>query len=581
MPSSQPPLKILIVEDSASDRLLLERIVLDQGYQTVTAEDGREAIRQFKHEKPAMVLMDALMPDIDGMEAAREIKKIAGENFVPILFLTSLTDDEALVACLEAGGDDFLSKPYRPVVIAAKIQVFRRMLQLQRALKKQRDEIAKSNEHFMQEQLVAKKVYDNVAHMGCLDQINIKHMLSPMSVFNGDVLLAARKPSGGLVMFLGDFTGHGLPAAIGAMPLAEIFYSMVAKGFGTESILHEINLKLKGILPVGFFCCAAMVDISYAKRRAKIWNGGLPDLMMRRADGIVERIASDHLPLGILAAEKFDSSTTILDMRMDDRLYIWSDGIVELRNARGEQYGLDRLHEWLHHDDAEKIFEYMLEGAKKFAGYGNYEDDLTLAEIKMVEDIWSIQDQDQDTFSTTALRGARDWSFTYEMFDDTIREFNPIPLMLHVSMEVPELKAYSQDLYTLFAELISNAIDHGLLGLDSRLKANATGFKRYYELREEGLRALQGQCVRINVRHHPVSGGGTLIIRVEDSGEGFDYSKLDLSFPEASKFSGRGLPLVRSLCESLEFKEKGNVVQAEYRWISELEKGKILAKAVI
>ena len=270
--SSQKPIKILIAEDSEPDRMLLERIVREQGYQTCCAANGREAIKKFRNEMPAMVLMDALMPEMDGKDAAREIKTLAGDVLVPILFLTSLTDDEALVSCLEAGGDDFLSKPYRPVVIAAKIRVFHRMLTMQRTLKSQRDDIAKSNERFLQEQLVAKKVYDNVAHMGCLDQHNIKHVLSPMSVFNGDVLLSARKPSGGLILFLGDFTGHGLPAAIGAMPLSEIFYSMVAKGFGTESILHEINLKLKSILPVGFFCCAAMVDISYAKKRAKVWN---------------------------------------------------------------------------------------------------------------------------------------------------------------------------------------------------------------------------------------------------------------------------------------------------------------------
>ncbi|MDX1453409.1 MAG: fused response regulator/phosphatase [Oleiphilaceae bacterium] len=563
-----PKLKILIVEDSAPDRMLLDRIVRDQGFQTIAAENGRQAIDLYRSEKPSIVLMDALMPEMDGKEATRQIKQIAGDTFVPILFLTSLTDDEALVSCLEAGGDDFLSKPYRPVVIAAKIQVFERMLQLHRTLKQQRDEIAKSNEHFLQEQLIAKKVYDNVAHMGCLDQHNIKHVLSPMSVFNGDVLLSARKPSGGLVVFLGDFTGHGLPAAIGAMPLAEIFYSMVAKGFGCESILHEINLKLKSILPVGFFCCAAMIDMSYSKRRVRIWNGGLPDLLLRRAgeDGEITHIVSEHLPLGILAAEKFDAKVKSYDMQIDDRLYVWSDGIVELRNTRGEAFGLERLQHCVESVDAGDIFEQILAKARGFVGEGNHEDDLTLAEITMIEDKWSTQDQ--ESLAPSTMTGARDWQFSYEMFGDTIRDFNPIPLMLHVSMEVPELKGFNQDLYTLYAELISNAIDHGLLKLDSSLKSDAEGFKEYYAIREQRLQDLDDEYVRIVVRHYPDASGGRLMIRVEDSGEGFDVDSVNLQFPDSQHYAGRGLPLVRSLCESLEFKGPGNIVEAHYRWKS-------------
>src|SRR5690606_40932182 len=85
---------------------------------------------------------------------------------------------------------------------------------------------ARHNEHLLREQHVAKAVFDKVAHSGCLDAPNIRYMQSPYALFNGDLLLAAYKPSGGMHVMLGDFTGHGLPAAIGAMPLAELFYGM-------------------------------------------------------------------------------------------------------------------------------------------------------------------------------------------------------------------------------------------------------------------------------------------------------------------------------------------------------------------
>ena len=234
-------LAILIAEDNAADRMLLSTIVSRQGHRVLTASNGLEAVALFEQERPHLVLMDALMPVMDGFEAARRIKEQAGEALVPIIFLTSLTEGEALVRCLGAGGDDFLAKPYNRVILEAKIGAMDRLRRLHDTVLQQRDLIARHNEHLLREQRVAKAVFDKVAHSGCLDAPNIRYMQSPYALFNGDLLLAAYKPSGGMHVMLGDFTGHGLPAAIGAMPLAEVFYGMTAKGHALAEILREIN----------------------------------------------------------------------------------------------------------------------------------------------------------------------------------------------------------------------------------------------------------------------------------------------------------------------------------------------------
>src|SRR5690625_6325760 len=104
----------------------------------------------------------------------------------------------------------------------------------------------------MQEQTVAKQVFDNIAHSGCLDANNVKYYLSSLAIFNGDIMLAAMRPSGSMMVLLGDFTGHGLPAAVGAMPLAATFYGMVPKGFAMTDILrseeHTSELQSRGHL---------------------------------------------------------------------------------------------------------------------------------------------------------------------------------------------------------------------------------------------------------------------------------------------------------------------------------------------
>ena len=337
-------IKVLIADDNDIDRMVLSRVIRNQGNTVLEAKNGAEAVSVYLEHKPDIILMDVLMPGINGKEATLKIKEIAGEDFVPVIFLTSLTDAQSLADCLECGGDDFLSKPYNHIILQAKINSFYRMCDMHRTVRNQRDTIAKSNEHMLQEQHVAKAVFDNVAHAGCLSAPNIRYMLSPLAVFNGDVVLAARKPDGGMHVLLGDFTGHGLPAAIGAMPLAEIFYGMTAKGFGLADVMREMNLKLKGILPIGFFCCAAGVDLAVDRQSVSVWMGGVPDCYLLRADGkTVETFSSTHLPLGVLSNEKFSDSMTRLPMSDGDRLFLWSDGIIEARNPAGELFGQKAL----------------------------------------------------------------------------------------------------------------------------------------------------------------------------------------------------------------------------------------------
>lgn len=268
------PLTVLIAEDSTADRLLLSSIVQRQGHNVLLAANGAEALALFALQRPQLVLMDGLMPVMDGFEAARQIKALAGEVLVPIIFLTSLNQADALARSLEAGGDDVLSKPYNPLLLAAKITVMDRMRRLQETVLQQRDMIARHNDYLLNEQRVAKAVFDRVAHAGCLSAPNIRYLQSLYALFNGDLLLAAYTPTGDTHLLLADFTGHGLPAAIGAMPLAEVFYSMTAKGYGLGEMLREMNAKLKRILPVDMFCCATVLCVSAQRRSGAVLKSG-------------------------------------------------------------------------------------------------------------------------------------------------------------------------------------------------------------------------------------------------------------------------------------------------------------------
>jgi len=564
--AEQGVLKVLIADDTDSDRLILESIVKREGHSVVCARDGLEAVELFKSSAPDIVLLDALMPRLDGLGAAKQIKELAGDELVPVIFLTSLTDTDSLVKCLEAGGDDFLSKPYNRFIIQAKIKAFKRMREMHVTLHRQRDEIVLHNEHLLQEQTVAKQVFDNIAHSGCLDAANVKYLLSPLAVFNGDVLVAGIRPSGSMMVLLGDFTGHGLPAAIGAMPLATSFYGMVQKGFSLVDVLREINQKLKSILPIGVFCCACIVDMDFVKRRIKVWNGGLPDCYLyREKTGEIETVRSTHLPLGVSDDKDFRDDCVYLEMDLGDRFFMWSDGIVESRNHEGDMYGEQRLQRVFERNDASaQLFDEIIEDVHSYSGEACRDDDLSLLELKMVEPHQVLASA--DALSGHVSTGLMEWVLDFKIKPSTFRLFDPLPLLLNILVEVPGLRRHSGSLYTILAELYSNALEHGVLGLSSEWKETPEGFARYYAERNKRLGELEDGFVSFHLSHNTMDDGGSLLIRVGDSGEGFSHADKLNNEHKTDGYCGRGIPLIRTLCESLRYIDSGSQVEAIFSW---------------
>ncbi|MEX1033581.1 MAG: fused response regulator/phosphatase [Cellvibrionaceae bacterium] len=567
-----PALKILIADDTQADRMILESIVKQEGHTVVIADDGLDAVQKFSQEQPDIVLLDALMPNLDGFGAARQIRALAGENLVPIIFLTSLTDTESLVQCLDAGGDDFLQKPYNRVILQAKIKAFNRMREMHATMLVQRDQIVKHNNQLIQEQTIAKQVFDKVAHSGCLDASNVKHYVSPRAVFNGDVLVAALRPSGNMMVLLGDFTGHGLPAAIGGMPLASTFYGMVHKGFALTDILGEINAKLKTILPTGVFCCATFLEFNFRERTMTAWNGGLPDsFIYRQKSKTVEAITSRHLPLGVVPNSQLKVDCQHFELAVGDRCYLWSDGIHEARNKSGDMFGEKGLRAVFHQQPPpEQIFDEIMHAVTNFIGDGEVDDDLSLVEISMAAPD-QVESQTMPRFPSPTP-GLMEWSLDFEVKPSTFRYFDPLPLLLSVITEVPGLRSHSGSLYTILAELYSNALEHGVLNLDSALKQSSEGFAEYYNLRAQRLRNARRGYIRFHLSHDSREEGGRLLIRVVDSGDGFNHQLWIEDQRQGRGYSGRGIPLIRNMCESLHYRGKGNEVEVVYRWANELLK---------
>jgi len=137
---------------------------------------------------------------------------------------------------------------------------------------------------------------------------------------------------------------------------------------------------------------------------------------------------------------------------------------------------------------------------------------------------------------------------------------------MQVLLETQRLHQHKQRIYMVLAELFLNALEHGLLKLDSSLKEGAGGFGEYYQEKERRLAHLNVGVIKVSFRHAVNGSGGRLAIQIEDSGPGFDFQQRLKQVDENPGIHGRGIMMIRSVCESLVYSGAGNIAEAVYPW---------------
>ena len=388
-------MKILIVDDSATIRNILKALLEESGHIIEQATSGNEAVDFFSSKKIDLILMDVEMEGMDGYHTAKKIREIEKtdnskviEDWIPIVFLSSHSDEQSLSDGIEAGGDDYLFKPFSKVVLNAKLKAMERIHSMRKAIIEQKQLVEKMNQDLLEEQIVAKMIYDNIVQYGTIKQQDfIKTYVASKSTFNGDLALVAPSSSGNYYIIMGDFTGHGLSAALGIIPAAELFLKLTIKGFTLQQVLIELNNKLHNILPSNIFCAASVLEVDLVNGQLSVWNGWAPEVLcVDKNKKLKQSFVSNHMPLGSLKKEKFSSKLEVMNLEKGDQIYIYSDGFTETKNASGNMFGVEGMKAAIENSSKSKIdiFDEIIKSVENFRKDYPQQDDLTLIEISML-----------------------------------------------------------------------------------------------------------------------------------------------------------------------------------------------------
>lgn len=547
------PLKILVVDDQNINRTILTRALELHNHIVITAANGAEAIKEFIVHQPDIILLDVLMPVMDGFEAAPKLKALSKDVYLPIIFLTALDDQESLKECLKVGGDDFLSKPFDQVILAAKIEAHARTRELSKKTFQQKKKLDYYKIQTEREFQIVEHIYKRALSNNYINPDLIKTHLAPAETFNGDIVLTALSPRGSIYVFMGDFTGHGLAASIGTLPVSRAFYALTHKGLSIPDIATEINKTLYELLPTEMFCAAAIVELYYSATQISVWAGGVPDLyLLHPSGGIKNTIPSMHMPLGILPNEEFEDTQSIYQVNKLDTLLIYSDGLIELENANKELFGEDKLNTLLSNGHTSSM-DSLIQSVEEHQGPCSQNDDITIIELKC--DVPELPCEQLENFSNMPQQQS------VRLCSDYLKKVDPISEITDTVCSIKGVLRHKSNIFLILSEAYNNALEHGVLRMDSKLKRKRDGFVQYYNERDAKLVSLKDNFIELVIEYIPDK--NKLAIKVTDSGDGFNHH-IDLECNDENDDFGRGLKLLKEIASVVEYNDKGNEVYIEY-----------------
>jgi len=551
-------IKILVADDILTNRVLLKQTLNALGdYEVIEAVDGNDAVAQYEKEKPDLILMDIMMPELDGRQATAIIKDKMGDDYVPVIFITALNSDESLTAALESGGDDFISKPFNVEVLASKIHAHLRIRELTQQINIKNEVLVGVNKKLTHEKKLIQHFFENALNQSFLDEKVIKYHMSSLSAFNGDLLLVERAPNGGFYLVLGDFSGHGLTAAMGTLPVAMIFFKMVAESRSVGDIAYEINSQLHKLMPLGMFFTATILELNRQGTVMSVWMGGMPENYWFSKDGELKGlIHSQHMPLGILDDDKFNSLAQSFSVEPEDKIYLYSDGVIEAKNSTDELFGDERLKDVLVKNDDNR-FSQTLQSLNDFTGDEHQNDDVTFVELNCC--VVAAQENKQENI----IKGnALPWSTSVSLTAKDLRSSDTVRKLSNILSSMPYLSRHTGVLHVLLSEIYSNSLEHSILNIQGADKTDDENFVEYYKKRDSALLKLEDDSITFNFNFIVEESNHYLEIQVTDSGGG--YKKEDFKSTD-EMLHGRGLNIINSFSEKISFSEDGKTLSVLYK----------------
>jgi sigma-B regulation protein RsbU (phosphoserine phosphatase) len=362
---AKEPQKILLVDDNPTNLQVLFQTLDGRGYNLLVAKNGEIALNIARKASPDLILLDIMMPGIDGYEVCRQLKADPSTREIPVIFLSALVDTKDKVQGLDLGAVDYVTKPFQPDEVIARVNTHLTIYRLKREVQAQHDELEDELQSVAEEQrkLLPKQ-------LPRIDGLKMSVFYETSRYAGGDYYDIIELPDNQWGFMMADAAGHSTSAAVLVAMTCTLFRSYPEPPTDPAEVLKKINQHLCSLSDNSFLTALYMVYDAQSHNLRIARAGHPPPVLFRPRDArAVELECKGVWPLAIEPYANVPLTETTLEA--GDRLMLYTDGITERFSPEGECYEVDRLCEQFAKDadlDPQKMMTALIDDVNHFAG---------------------------------------------------------------------------------------------------------------------------------------------------------------------------------------------------------------------
>jgi sigma-B regulation protein RsbU (phosphoserine phosphatase) len=376
---------LLVVDDNEDNRYTLTRRLNREGYKNLTmARNGREALDRLNAQPFDLVLLDIMMPDMNGYEVLEQVKATPALRDIPIIMISSLDEIESIIRCIELGAEDYLSKPFNPTLLRARVGA-----SLEK--KRLRDEVRRNMLRLAHELQAARTLQlamlpRQFPTCSPSHPIAVHAIMEPANEVGGDLYDCFYAGEHTFCFLAGDVCGKGASAAMfmaRARSLVRITVSLWQEWRTDDvdpgTLLEAVNRELCQDNDDCMFITMFLGLIDTRNGLVSFVNAGHPRPHLVSSTGETKQIDSKPaLPLGVRREARFQTRT--LQILPGDALFVCSDGVFEAVNGKGDLFSIERMAQLLRQANAaepREMVRIVKDAVDAFMGGASRTDDLT------------------------------------------------------------------------------------------------------------------------------------------------------------------------------------------------------------
>jgi serine phosphatase RsbU (regulator of sigma subunit) len=387
-------LRILVVDDEAAFIYQTTDCLERAGYEVVVARNGREALSIADRGDVDLILLDVIMPVLNGVEVTKILKRNPLTKNIPIIVISTMTEYKERVEFFRIGANDYMPKPIDNGELLARSELQLSLVRLRREVEAVNASLQQKNR--MLEQHMARVEHDLAVARGVQRAIfpppdlELRNLSVHFRHFSSENLHSDYfdyqwdEAAGVFNMLVADVSGHGIASALLAAQLKVLFVTLTQQRPSPKEFMDEVNQFSVKFLTEGYYFTAIYSQYRPATKSLVLVNAGhVPLLYLEHGAGKIKQVESNNSPLGFFAGERY--TEVELGVQEGDRVVVCTDGLTEHTNGANEMFGIEGVISALRQYGAsppDELAGLIVKQAREFGSAPVFRDDMTLGVVR-------------------------------------------------------------------------------------------------------------------------------------------------------------------------------------------------------